>query len=102
MKNWATLLLLIVTMAASFSSCCSVDDCCDEVQTSQNTSQGDRESEDNCSPFINCGTCPGFTQMENVADIPTIQNVKQVHYSKLVSLTLSNYTASLLQPPRVA
>lgn len=102
MKKWLTFFLLLVNLMATFYSCYGKDDCCNDVQTSKNASHENHKSEGNCSPFITCSTCPGFTQVTYVVDIPTIQEVKPIHYSKWVWLTLSTYTAYLFQPPRIA
>jgi len=102
MKKWLTFLLLLVTMTAIFYPCCSKDDCCNDDLTSNTTNHSNHKSEGNCSTFVTCGTCPGFLVSAKLVDIPVIKVEKPVHHSAAFSLTLSSYTASLLQPPRVA
>lgn len=102
MIKWLTFLLLLVTTTATFYPCCSKDDCCNDVVTPKATNHSNHKSEGNCSPFITCGTCPGFTQMASIYYVPVVTEEKPVHHEKVFSLTLSSYTASLLQPPRIA
>jgi hypothetical protein len=102
MKKCAAYLLLLISMAATLYPCYGKDDCCNDMLTSSNTSHDNHKSEGSCSPFITCNTCPGFTQMVTVIDIPFVQEQKPVHHSKVVSFVLSTYKAPLLQPPRVA
>jgi hypothetical protein len=102
MKNWLAFLFLLVSSTASFYPCCSEIDCCTDELTSTNARQDQHPSESNCSPFVACGTCPGFTQTATVVDIPVVQKEKPEHLCKAISLLLSSYMPSLLQPPRVA
>src|SRR5438309_7509863 len=99
MKKWLTFLLLLVSMAAAFCPCCSKDNCCNEVLSSRNTDQNNHKCEGTCSPFITCGTCPGFVHSVKVIELPVIAQEKPVHHSRVISITLSSFTASLLQPP---
>jgi hypothetical protein len=100
MKNWLSFLLLLISMAATLCPCYNKDECCSDMLTSKTTNHSDHKSEGNCSPFITCNTCPGFTQMVPVIDIPFVEEQKPVHHSRVISFVLSTYKASLLQPPR--
>jgi hypothetical protein len=102
MKKWFTFLLLLVTTTATLYPCCSEYDCQGEELTTSTSDDSKQKSGSNCSPFITCGTCTGFVQSYKIADVPVIAKEKPVHHSKVISLTLSTYTASLLQPPRLA
>jgi len=100
MKKWLTFLLLLVTITATLYPCCGKDDCCNNELTSKTTNH--KHKEGTCSPFITCGTCAGFTQVTNTVIVPIAPEEKTVHHSKVICLTLSSYTPSLLQPPQVA
>jgi hypothetical protein len=89
-------------MTAAFYPCCSKDNCCGDALTSKATNQNSHKPEGTCSPFITCCTCTGFTQMTRPVVIPMFKESKPVHHSKGIFLTLTTYTASLLQPPRIA
>src|SRR4051812_22860293 len=102
MKKWLTLVLLLVCITAAFYPCCSKDNCSNDVLTSKSTNQNNHKPQGTCSPFITCGTCPGFIQMANAVVIPIVKEEKTIHHSRVNSLTLSAYTDSLLQPPRMA
>src|SRR4051812_27609131 len=102
MKNWLTFLLLLVTMTATFYPCCGKDDCCNDNLTAATNNHNNHKSEGNCSPFVTCGTCPGFVVSAKLVQIPVITEEKPVHHTGAISLTLSTYAASLLQPPRLA
>lgn len=102
MKKWLTFLLLLITFVTTFYPCCSKDNCCNDEFKSNTTNHNNHKSEGNCSPFVACSSCSGFIQMVNVVEVPSIQEVKTIHHSKVVTLTLSTYTTSLLQPPQVA
>ena len=102
MKKWLTFLLFIVTTIASFYPCCDEDQCGADNLISTTTEQGKKSNEGTCSPFISCGTCPGFTQLAKAIEVPTIEQVKPVHHSRVQSSPLPSYTSSLLQPPKAA
>src|SRR6478736_1366791 len=100
MKKWLAFLLLSITMAATFSPCFIGDKCNDEGLATTTNNHDNHKSQGTCSPFISCGTCPGFTQMTDIADIPLIQEEVLVHHAEIFSVSLSTYAALLLQPPR--
>ena len=102
MKKCFIFLLLLITMSATLFPCCGKDDCCNDILSTKTTDNRNHKAEGTCSPFITCVTCSGFTQMTNVINIPLMLHEKLVHHSKIISLKLSSYTASLLQPPQVA
>ncbi|WP_018611910.1 hypothetical protein [Segetibacter koreensis] len=89
-------------MAATFYPCCSKDDGCNDQFAANTANHNNHKSEGNCSPFVTCGTCFGFIEAAKVIEIPLITLAKPVHRSRVISLTLSTYTPSQLQPPRVA
>ena len=102
MKSCFTFVLLLITLLTTFYPCCNVDNCCEDELTSTATKQNDQQPEGNCSPFISCGTCTGFTEMVMMPDIPHISVEKAVHHSRVISVSLSYYISSFLQPPRTA
>lgn len=100
MKKRLTFLLLFVSMAATFYPCCSKDNCGgDNVATANHNNQ---KTEGTCSPFITCGTCPGFTQLTSTIEVPQMTTEKVIHNSTIKPFLLLTYSPSLLQPPRVA
>lgn len=102
MKIWLTAFLLLVSITATFYPCCSEEKCEGEELTSTQASHDNQKEDGTCSPFINCGNCPGFVQCVRIAAIPQINEDAQVHHPKFISIKLSTYQASLLQPPRLA
>jgi hypothetical protein len=101
MKNWVVYLLLLLTMAGSFIPCCQVDNC-PEDQTAATTTNDDHQPEGACSPFFACATCPGFTQLAKTIHLEMPEAVLPKHYPSAINFTITSYTASLLQPPRIA
>lgn len=100
MKKLFAFLLLVVSMAATFCPCCREDDYCSDDVASAN--HNNRKAEGPCSPFITCGTCPGFTQLTCVVEIPKPATDKVIHNASVKPFLLLTYSASLLQPPRIA
>jgi hypothetical protein len=101
MKKWLAFLLLLVTMTATFYPCCR-EDCCRNELTAKSANRNNQKPACNCSPFVTCGTCAGFTLTATVVEVFKITEEKPVHHTRIVAPTLSAYTASLLQPPRMA
>jgi hypothetical protein len=99
MKKWLSFFLLLITLVASFYPCCSADDCGEKTATEQ-SSHPEEGEDSNCSPFLACGTCTGFTQLTPAVDIPYIAVLPPVHVAKSYPFSASGYTPSLLQPPR--
>jgi hypothetical protein len=102
MKKRFAFLLLLVTLAAVFFPCCGNDNCLNEVPTSQSTNHDNHKTEGACSPFLSCGNCAGFTQFANAGFTPFIQKQKPAHFARVISPTLTTYSVSLLQPPRIS
>ena len=101
MKKWLTFILLLITLTGTFYPCCLVDECNDEeVTTAQKENK--QEPESNCSPFFACATCPGFTYTSKTIQLIQPEQSIQVHYPNAISFSLSTYSSSLLQPPRIA
>jgi hypothetical protein len=102
MKKWLAFLLLLVTVAATFYPC-SREDCCRDELSAKPTNRNNQKPACNCSPFVTCGTCAGFTLTAAAfVEVPRITEEKMVHYTRIVDPALSTYTTSLLQPPRMA
>jgi len=102
MKMWLTSILLLIAMTATLCPCYTKDDCCSDELLNEGANNGNHKSDGNCSPFVTCGTCPGFTFNVRFVDIPIVAIDKPVHHSRVISLLLATYSASLFQPPRVA
>ena len=102
MKMWITFLLLLIATLATFCPCYTKDDCSNDELLSEGANHGNHKSEGNCSPFVTCGTCSGFATNIQIVEIPIIKIQKPVHHSRVISLLLGTYSASLFQPPRVA
>jgi hypothetical protein len=102
MKKLCTFLLLLITFSASFFPCCDKDDCCNDKFSAGASSHRENKSNGNCSPFITCGSCPGFTALTKMIEVPVVHQEKIVHHSGNISFELFTYTVSLLRPPRFA
>lgn len=80
MKKWLTFLLLLVALTATFYPCCSKDDCGNDKLTTKTADHENHESKGNCSPFITCGTCSGFTQVATHLEMPPVRAGMPVHH----------------------
>ncbi|HCL04827.1 MAG TPA: hypothetical protein DHW64_02180 [Chitinophagaceae bacterium] len=98
MKKAVAFILLLISLTAVFTPCCGSDDC-NEITMAANE-QHENEQEENCSPFVTCGYCSGFTQLTIVQEIPVVPPVMIAHYSKDTDWLSSAYTDQLLQPPK--
>ena len=85
--------------------CCVDDYCNDEIKTEQSSTehqdQNDDNSCNNCSPFITCGTCAGFTFTiadYNFQPINCVQS-KSILYHQGFD---KNYFAEIWQPPKIS
>ncbi|MBE7172906.1 MAG: hypothetical protein INR73_20180 [Williamsia sp.] len=100
MKKWIAFFWLIVSMLATFFPCCTDDECGAVDVDLQLPKAKNCKSAGACSPFITCGTCPGFTQTAKTVEVAFFSSPKLVHQTRIVLLTPSCYTPSLFQPPR--
>lgn len=100
MKKTVAFILFLITLAAVFTPCCETDDC-NEVTTAA-TEHHNEEPEENCSPFVTCGYCAGFTQLNLLQELPAIFTTSIAHYTKDTNWFSSSYTDQLLQPPKTA
>ena len=99
MKKWLTVILILITAAGMFISCCSFDDCwSDQLATTSNNEK--QQPKGNCSPFFACATCPGFVKLSNPIEIVIPIPEKQVHHEQLLKFTLTTYSSPFWQPPR--
>lgn len=103
MKQLFTFFLLLVSLTATFYPCCDRDSCnTDEPVSENNPKHNNHKSEGTCSPFITCGTCPGFVNEFKPIEVPFLVKENIVHTIHPASIILSAYNASLLQPPQMA
>lgn len=98
MKGIIAFILLLITLTAVFTPCCGYDDC-NETAVVMNE-HPDEETGENCSPFVACGYCPGFTQLNATEEIPVLMPPPIAHCSKEIGWHSSSYSDRLLQPPR--
>lgn len=97
MKKCFAFILLLITLTAVFTPCCGYDEC-DEAGMVMN--EHEEETGENCSPFVTCGYCSGFTQVNTTTEIPVLTTGTTAHYSKEINRLSSPYTRQLLQPPK--
>jgi len=84
--------------------CCSDDDCNDNTKT-EHTDDNSHDHQDGndttCSPFLNCGTCSGFTFSKLELDIQEVHFIIDksvvVHKSQFIDY----YFAKFWQPPKI-
>lgn len=100
MKRILAFILLLITLTAVFTPCCASDNC-NETTIAVNEHQDDKDGE-NCSPFVTCGYCPGFAQLNATGEIPVIISIVIAHHSRDTDWFSSTYTNQLLQPPKTA
>lgn len=98
MKKCFAFILLLITLTAVFTPCCGYDEC-NEANIAMNEHQ-EEETGDNCSPFVTCGYCSGFTQINTTDEIPSIQTIAIAHYSRNANWYSSVFDDQLLQPPK--
>jgi len=84
--------------------CCSDEDCNEDTKTAHTDdhSHNHQDTADTtCSPFLNCGTCSGFTFTKLELDIKEvhfmIDNAVVVHTSEFID----HYFATFWQPPKI-
>src|SRR6478609_1762495 len=91
-------ILSICVLLLSAAPCCADDDCADEA-TSQSTEHHDCT---NCSPFLTCGTCPGFVysiiKFNFTAPVAVHFPVFFFHTTVLTE----NCYVSIWQPPKIS
>jgi len=97
MKKTLAFILLLITLTAVFTPCCGYDDC---SETEVAAGSGQEEEEDNCSPFVACGYCTGFTQINTAGEEPLMIPVVIAHYQRDAEWLSSTYSNQLLQPPK--
>jgi hypothetical protein len=100
MKKWFAVLLLSVTATAILLPCLNRGCCCSDEFASDVTSHNNHKCEGNCSPFVTCGKCAGFTQTSNIVEVPVVSVEKPVYHSQVISKIFSSYITALFQPPR--
>lgn len=98
MKKCVTAILLLITLTAVFTPCCGNSEC-DEINIAMSEHQ-EEESGDNCSPFVTCGNCNGFTQLNTINELPALQVSTIVHYARNANWHSSSFKDQLLQPPK--
>ncbi|WP_372918908.1 hypothetical protein [Salegentibacter sp.] len=93
----------VIGMLLSGFPCCSIDSC--EDSHDQNTNiQTEEEHEDSdlCSPFMSCGSCPGFvisfSASPEESEIFSIDPRK--HIKSYTSFSDREFIDRLWQPPR--
>ncbi|MFT3750516.1 MAG: hypothetical protein QM768_19545 [Agriterribacter sp.] len=99
MKRWLTFILLLITVTATVTPCCTDDDCAQEKNRPENHSHKETGT---CSPFYACGTCatsvdPVFQKL-TVIDPPLVL----VEHISFYLLHSGSYFSTLFQPPRIA
>lgn len=101
MKIGGFILALLVTFLSVFP-CCTSDECGDEGVIENQHQEVPNENEGSCSPFLNCGSCAGFTaqttQEENGIDDNLPVDKTTAHYPHRVTSEVIN---NIWQPPRL-
>ncbi len=85
--------------------CCADDDCNEAVTTEQSAHDNEKHECSNCSPFMNCGSCVGFTF--NAFEPPLFKSIISVlRESTFIFSTdpnaFSDFSSKIWQPPRLA
>lgn len=101
MKIGGLLLALLVILLSSIP-CCTFEEC-DEELTEHSPKEIPGNCEENCSPFLNCNGCTGFTFQENP------ENKNQIFLSPSVMVIShpqewiqGGVTPQVWQPPQVS
>lgn len=101
MKIGGFILALLVTFL-SIIPCCTFDECGDEGAIEDQHKEAPGESEGSCSPFLNCGSCAGFTAQttheDNSLDYNLPIDKTAAHYPYRVTGEVIN---NIWQPPRL-
>lgn len=99
MKKFFAFILLLITLAAAFTPCCASDQC-NEVTVEMTAHADDESTDDNCSPFVTCGYCNGFTQFNTLSEITFIPALITIYHERNTNRYSCSYTARLLEPPK--
>ena len=95
-------ILSLSVLVLSAVPCCADDYCNNELKTEHScTEHQDRNDCNNCSPFITCGTCIGFTFSKtdyNFHPITRVQS-KFIPYQQVFD---ENYFIEIWQPPKIS
>jgi hypothetical protein len=97
--KFLTLIVLVISVAATFIPCCEFDEC--QEEEIENSSQQDKKEENaSCSPFSTCPTCAGAIIITKTIqlDRSDISKNKLVGFER--SPILSCHSPSFWQPPR--
>lgn len=98
--------LSVLTIFLSSYPCCQDEDSCSELQTFVDSCEGSSQQEvphgndAPCSPFYNCGRCPGFTITNETLDFVSLElKPKTLHIPYVEFLPKEVYFLAL-KPPR--
>ena len=100
MKNWFTLILIVITFTGTFFPCCPVDDCIGDELTTSASGNEEQKQDGGCSPFFSCSTCMVSVELAKPVQLPEPLFNNQIRYTKLYSINLPAYSANFWQPPR--
>ena len=97
-------ILSLYAILLSTVPCCADDNCNDEIKTEQsdNHSQDDNDCQENCSPFLTCGTCTGFSFPTLAFSLTPTAVALTTQLSIYNSSFSSEYLCSIWQPPKVS
>ncbi|WP_447643096.1 MULTISPECIES: DUF6660 family protein [Chitinophagaceae] len=82
--------------------CCAIDSCRNEMQQTQKHHKHEHDDScKNCSPFNQCGNCPGFTFTATFFRIGTLQLFTLQYFSGYNQSYHSYYISFFWQPPKI-
>jgi hypothetical protein len=98
-------ILSIYVFVLSTISCCSDDNCNDEIKTQQ-TSNHSQDQKDNCcnacSPFFACGSCSGFMFSNTEFSFLKIEVVQDKLGYVYDSNFIQDFVGKVWQPPKIS
>ncbi|UJH92475.1 hypothetical protein LZ575_08275 [Antarcticibacterium sp. 1MA-6-2] len=99
MKFLALIMSFLVLFLNSVT-CCILDECAEETAV-ENQDHEEKEACENCSPFINCGTCTGFLLVFESSQFSSEVIETNEEFYKLQDLSNSRYVPAIWQPPQI-
>jgi hypothetical protein len=100
LKQWFVILLLLITVVATFVPCCA-DGCADEISTTAAAHEDEHDDKGNCSPLFACSTCAPSVIIHTAEPLVTLQAIDHAQFPFFIARPLSTWHPSLFQPPKV-
>src|SRR5687767_9827570 len=98
--KFLTLIVLMISLAATFVPCCEYDDCQNETTTASQTDN--REQKGTCSPLSTCPACGGSILVSRLVQVSQPEDPKKELFVIEASSLPFAHVSSFWQPPRLS